>query len=401
MYSNLIPEAQVTFAKQDAQWSGTDQTMDNLADNAGSNNDKFSDCLSRLARPHQPLANKHGEPQIDVTEVAAGGRVLPASGDQDEDCADITALPPLTQNTALSTYAAPDPQTQALPQTSAAPLGALQSLVPGINGEKSQKADSRVTKLSTGLSTQDIKNLQVENSISVPVISAPDQAIQVQPPVSTMSLQAENIPPFLHNNFSYENAKLLKSGISEEYQIESSDITDLTLASQTQGEVSDSTIGPGPFTTHITGIARNYPVTGELNVPLQHPGWDESFSEQILWYANNKVSSAILYLNPSELGPLQVRLKWSDDQANIQFLSVNSTVHKAIESALPLLRDIFSEGGVQLANVSVGHSDSETKQQMFQNRNDTIGMDPDNDAATASPAITGVSRHDGLIDYYI
>jgi hypothetical protein len=69
--------------------------------------------------------------------------------------------------------------------------------------------------------------------------------------------------------------------------------------------------------------------------------------------------SATMELNPPDLGPLQVVLSVNKDQATAAFSSAAPEVRQALESALPKLKEMMSEAGIQLgsATVSAGMSD--------------------------------------------
>jgi flagellar hook-length control protein FliK len=62
---------------------------------------------------------------------------------------------------------------------------------------------------------------------------------------------------------------------------------------------------------------------------------------------------AELHLNPPELGPLQITLTLSNDQASAQFVSQHAAVREAIETAMPRLREMLAEGGITLGNANV------------------------------------------------
>jgi flagellar hook-length control protein FliK len=66
--------------------------------------------------------------------------------------------------------------------------------------------------------------------------------------------------------------------------------------------------------------------------------------------------SASLTMNPPDLGPMQVVLSVSNNQATVEFMAAQPEVRQALEAALPRLRDMMSESGIQLgqANVSAG-----------------------------------------------
>jgi flagellar hook-length control protein FliK len=84
------------------------------------------------------------------------------------------------------------------------------------------------------------------------------------------------------------------------------------------------------------------------------PGWDGALGQKVLWMATRQQQVAEMHLNPPNLGPLEVRLTISNDQASAQFVSHHPAVREAIEAALPRLREMLADSGITLGNVQVG-----------------------------------------------
>lgn len=90
--------------------------------------------------------------------------------------------------------------------------------------------------------------------------------------------------------------------------------------------------------------------------------WGGAVGERVVWMANQSHQVAELHLNPPNLGPLEVRLTVSNDQATAMFVTQHSAVREAIETALPRLREMLADNGIMLGNVTVG-SESFNQQQ--------------------------------------
>jgi len=93
---------------------------------------------------------------------------------------------------------------------------------------------------------------------------------------------------------------------------------------------------------------------------MQTEAWGKVLSSRVVWMAREGVQQAELRLNPANLGPVEVKLHMSNDQANVTFLAQNAATRDALEQALPKLRESFQENGMDLANANV--SDQETEQ---------------------------------------
>lgn len=94
----------------------------------------------------------------------------------------------------------------------------------------------------------------------------------------------------------------------------------------------------------------------KLTPAVGTPAWDQALGQKIVWMAQGGEQSATLTMNPPDLGPMQVVLSVSNNQATVDFMSAQPEVRQALESALPRLREMMGESGVQLgqANVSAG-----------------------------------------------
>lgn len=97
----------------------------------------------------------------------------------------------------------------------------------------------------------------------------------------------------------------------------------------------------------------------KLTPKVGTPAWDQALGQKIVWMAAGSQQSASLTLNPPDLGPLQVVLHVTNDQANATFISAHPDVRHALEAALPKLREMMGDAGIQLgqSTVSAGTPD--------------------------------------------
>ncbi|HAT30303.1 MAG TPA: hypothetical protein DCW29_05460 [Janthinobacterium sp.] len=101
-------------------------------------------------------------------------------------------------------------------------------------------------------------------------------------------------------------------------------------------------------------IAAAASVPGDkLNGRVGSAAWDQQLGQKIVWMVAGGDHSATLTLNPPDLGPLQVVLKVSNDQADATFTAAQPEVRQALEAALPRLREMMNEAGIQLSNATV------------------------------------------------
>jgi flagellar hook-length control protein FliK len=132
--------------------------------------------------------------------------------------------------------------------------------------------------------------------------------------------------------------------------------------------------------------------------------WGGAVGERVVWMANQSHQVAELHLNPPNLGPLEVRLTISNDQATALFVSHHSAVREAIETALPRLREMLADNGIMLGNVTVG-SESFSQQQASDQRNSKersrggLGAEGVMERMAVSGRPAGLAHH-GMVDIF-
>lgn len=90
--------------------------------------------------------------------------------------------------------------------------------------------------------------------------------------------------------------------------------------------------------------------------------WSQALGEKIVWMAAGAQQTASLTLNPPNLGPLQVVINVNNDQATASFFAAQPEVRQALEAALPRLREMMNESGIQLGQATVS---AEQQQQQY------------------------------------
>ena len=153
-----------------------------------------------------------------------------------------------------------------------------------------------------------------------------------------------------------------------------------------------------------TGIAREserlpelVPVQRHVATPMGQRGWDQAVSQQVSWLVRNQLQSASLSLNPPHLGPIQVTLQLDQQQATVQFVSAAPEVRQALQDALPALRAMLGEAGIELGQADVGSRQHERHQPAFQR------SDRRSDAAEDEPVealLQPGTRGSGLLNLF-
>lgn len=121
-----------------------------------------------------------------------------------------------------------------------------------------------------------------------------------------------------------------------------------------------------------TAANTNSVTQAQVDTPLGTRAWSHDFSEKVVWLAGQNSKSAEIQIHPAQLGPVEVRLSVGhDQQLSATFVSAHANVRDAIESALPRLREMFADSGINLGNVSVGAESFAQQQQQQQAQGDT------------------------------
>ncbi len=100
----------------------------------------------------------------------------------------------------------------------------------------------------------------------------------------------------------------------------------------------------------------------QIPEPVKSPAWGEALGQRVMWMAKENIQVVHLQVEPPNLGPLEIQLRLTNDQANVVFLSAHASVRDAISDSLSKLDELLSAGGVSLGSVSV-NTQSQSPQQ--------------------------------------
>lgn len=155
------------------------------------------------------------------------------------------------------------------------------------------------------------------------------------------------------------SAKLAASAAFSEQMASSRKIGALN-AGEAAPELSGATLRAAPHAAFATLAALQEAAAPKLAPQLGTTAWNQALGEKIVWMAGAAQQTATLTLNPPNMGPLQVVINLSNDQATASFFSAQPEVRQAIEAAFPRLREMMNEAGIALGQATVS---SETPQQ--------------------------------------
>ena len=143
-----------------------------------------------------------------------------------------------------------------------------------------------------------------------------------------------------------------------------------------------------------------------IGLPMTHPRWGQALGQRVVYMTNNQVQQAQITLNPDKLGPVQIKLHVDkDQQVHVVVTAQQGATREALENAMPRLKEMMQEAGVDLGSVNVGDqresaNQSQDKDGESHNRTSSASLEGVlTDTTDPSEGVTvGVS--DTLVDYY-
>jgi len=146
-------------------------------------------------------------------------------------------------------------------------------------------------------------------------------------------------------------------------------VEQLTTKSNTESLDRTSMLSSLNSTARTTMTAPATPQQMTLQTQISNPEWGSDFSKRIQFLVKNNMQHADLRLDPPDMGKIHVKINLSQDQASVSFVSAHGNVRDAIEQAMPRLRELLNESGIQLGNTDVASQ--------FQQKNENhTGQDP-------------------------
>jgi flagellar hook-length control protein FliK len=162
-----------------------------------------------------------------------------------------------------------------------------------------------------------------------------------------------------------------------------------------------------PSVTHASSITGPHstanaaqPVTLQLQQPVGSERWNTELGQQVQLLIRTDQHSASLRVTPPELGPVDVRIDMSGDQATVSFTVQQADTRQALENALPRLRDLLAEGGILLGQAHVNQDSGDQRDTPAQSpRGSNTGGNAIRAAGNADIAV-GTQRAIGLVDTF-
>ena len=139
-----------------------------------------------------------------------------------------------------------------------------------------------------------------------------------------------------------------------------------------------------------------------MSTALGDSEWNGELAGRVNLMVKNGVHEAKLQLSPAELGRLEIKISTDGDQAKVLFTVQNAAAREAIEQAMPRLRDMLEQSGLQL-----GHSEVADQSQPQHRENNVAETHSDPSTGGTDEAVqeivsnTPMSSSNAMVDYYV
>ena len=137
-------------------------------------------------------------------------------------------------------------------------------------------------------------------------------------------------------------------------------------------------------------------------VPLPSKHFAEDVGARLAWIAEQQGGEATLRIAPEGLGPVEVRMRLDGDRVELGFTATQQDTRQALQEALPKLREMLAQQGLQLGHADVGHRQAPSSNDAQGGRRSGNGDDGEIDAVALAPssraAVRVIGR--GMLDLY-
>lgn len=154
-------------------------------------------------------------------------------------------------------------------------------------------------------------------------------------------------------------------------------------------------------TASITAANENGLITTKaIDLPqhLSNPEWSDDFNQQIIWLGQQKINNAVIKLNPQEFGPIEISIKMLNEETSISIMTHTTQVRDLVEQALPRLREMMTDQGLNLSQVTIESNENQrqsAKQQYEPLLNEAVSVEE-----PVEETVSIVKTSKGIIDYF-
>lgn len=141
-------------------------------------------------------------------------------------------------------------------------------------------------------------------------------------------------------------------------EADTSAVTALTeaLGIERSADAAPTALAAPTPTLHKLDLAQAFPAP----VPLPSPRFAEEVGARLQWIAEQQGGEATLRISPEGLGPVEVRMKLDGDRVDLGFAATQQDTRQALQDALPKLREMLAQQGLQLGQADVGQKHAQS-----------------------------------------
>lgn len=137
-------------------------------------------------------------------------------------------------------------------------------------------------------------------------------------------------------------------------------------------------------------------------VNIAQPEGQTQLAEKVRFMVNQNTMQADIRLDPPELGSMKVRINMSGETAAVSFIVQSPQAKDTLDQAVPRLRELLQEGGIELGQSSVQQEQNEDASEQGEGSGQFASNDEDFDEDTAqSTEQRIVNGRLGGIDYFV
>ena len=177
-----------------------------------------------------------------------------------------------------------------------------------------------------------------------------------------------------------------------------------------RGDAAAGTQGAGlPFAARgdLAQHAAQLPQLPVSTPAGQRAAWATDVGNQVAWMLGRNESKAELVLTPPNLGKLGVSIQVNGEQTTAHFVAATQAAREALEQAMPRLREVLQQAGIQLGEAQVSTSgeqrthDGGDNRSVWGQRGDGAGDDALSAGdAPATQIATWTRSGNGVIDTF-
>lgn len=243
-----------------------------------------------------------------------------------------------------------------------------------------------------------------------------DVSVNNSPPsVTTTALSSTAVTPtseMLLNMSAADSASLLANGAlaADESRLHHNMNANVNGDSLAQQLVGLSPTSPNALKPEQSAVMNN--AQSPLLLTREQAG--EQVHERINMMMAKNLKYVDIRLDPPELGKIQIKLSINQDQASVQFTVNNPQTRDIVEQAMPRLREMLQQQGLQLAQSSVqqessqqfaGHQNNSSAQSQSGQQSSTVTTTAEGQSMTESDQLdvstaVFVTENKDQVDYY-